>query len=71
MNAYDKRILQFKGGEIEVIDNTIAGGTIITNTEDESVIYVDEPIDLFMIGKEFQRIALMKDPSINPFNHAT
>jgi hypothetical protein len=71
MNAFDKRILQFKGGEIEVQDNVTAGGTIISNSEDDRVIYVDEPLDLFMIGKEFQRIALMKDPSINPFHHAT
>ena len=71
MNAFDKRILQFKGGEIEVQDNVTAGGTIISNTDDDRVIYVDEPLDLFMIGKEFQRIALLKDPSINPFSHAT
>ncbi len=71
MNAYDKRILQFKGGEIEVSDNVTAGGTIISNTDDDRVIYVDEPLDLFMIGKELQRIALLKDPSINPFHHAT
>ena len=71
MNAFDKRILQFKGGEIEVQDNNIAGGTIISNSEDDRVIYVDEPLDLFMIGKEFQRIAMLKDPSINPFHHAT
>jgi len=69
MNAFDKRILQFKGGEIEVLDNTIAGGTIISNSEDDRVIYVDEPMDLYMIGKEFQRIALIKDPAINPFNN--
>ena len=71
MNAFDKRILQFKGGEIEVQDNVTAGGTIISNTDDDRVIYVDEPLDLFMIGKELQRIALLKDPSINPFHHAT
>ena len=71
MNAFDKRILQFKGGEIEVQDNVTAGGTIISNSEDDRVIYVDEPLDLFMIGKELQRIALIKDPSINPFHHAT
>jgi hypothetical protein len=62
MNAFDKRILQFKGGEIEVQDNTIAGGTIISNSEDDRVIYVDESLDLFMIGKELQHIALLKDP---------
>ena len=71
MNAFDKRILQFKGGEIEVSDNVTAGGTIISNVDDDRVIYIDEPLDLFMIGKEFQRIALLKDPSIDPFNHAT
>jgi len=71
MKAFDKRILQFKGGEIEVQDNNIAGGTIISNSEDDRVIYVDEPMDLYMIGKELQRIALMKDPPINPFHHAT
>jgi len=70
MNAFDKRTLQFKGGEIEILDNTIPMGTIISNTVDESVIYIDEPLDLFMIGKEFQRIALLKDSSINPFCHA-
>jgi hypothetical protein len=69
MNAFDKRILQFKGGEIEILDNTIPMGTIINNPADESVIYVDEPLDLFMMGKELQRIALLKDPSINPFNN--
>ena len=69
MNAFDKRILQFKGGEIEILDNTISMGTIINNPADESVIYVDEPLDLFMMGKELQRIALLKDPSINPFNN--
>ena len=68
MNAFDKRTLQFKGGEIEILDNTIPQGTIISNSEDDRVIYVDEPLDLFMIGKELQRIALQKDPSINPFN---
>ena len=71
MNAFDKRILQFKGGEIEVQDNVMAGGTIISNVDDDRIIYVDEPLDLFMIGKELQRIALLKDPSINPFHHAT
>jgi hypothetical protein len=71
MNAFDKRILQFKGGEIEVQDNVTVGGTIISNTDDDRVIYVDEPLDLFMIGKELQRIAMLKDPSINPFHHAT
>ena len=71
MIAFDKRILQFKGGEVEIQDNTIPNGIIICNPNDESVIYVDEPIDLFMIGKELQRIALLKDPSINPFHHAT
>ena len=71
MNAFDKRTLQFKGGEIEILDNTIPQGTMITNTADESVIYVDEPLDLFMIGKELQRIALLKDPTINPLCHAT
>ena len=71
MNAFDKRILQFKGGEIEILDNTIPQGTIITNTADESVIYVDEPIDLFMIGKELQHIAMLKDPTINTLCHAT
>lgn len=71
MNAFDKRILQFKGGEIEVSDNVTAGGTIISNVDDDRIIYVDEPLDLFMIGKELQRIALLKDPSINPFHHAT
>jgi hypothetical protein len=69
MNAFDKRILQFKGGEIEIQDNTIPMGTIICNTGDESVIYVDEPLDLFLIDKELQRIAILKDPSINPFNN--
>jgi hypothetical protein len=69
MNAFDKRILQFKGGEIEILDNTIPLGTIIINPADEGVIYVDEPLDLFMMGKELQRIALLKDPSINPFNN--
>ncbi len=71
MNATDKRILEFKGGEIEIFDNVMPGSTIINNTDDDRVIYVDEPLDLFMIGKELQRIALLKDPSINPFNHAT
>ena len=71
MNAFDKRILQFKGGEIEILDNTIPMGTIIINPADENVIYVDEPLDLFMMGKELQRIALLKDPSINPFNDKT
>jgi hypothetical protein len=71
MNAFDKRILQFKGGEIEVSDNVTAGGTIISNADDERFIYVDEPLDLFMIGKELQRTALLKDPFINPFHHAT
>ena len=71
MNAYDKRILQFKGGEIEVSDNVTASGTIISNVDDDRIIYVDEPLDLFMIGKELQRIALLKDPTINPFCHAT
>ncbi|MEI6435539.1 MAG: hypothetical protein WCP32_11890 [Bacteroidota bacterium] len=71
MMAFDKRILQFEGGEIELLDNSIAKGTIISNPSDERVIYVDEPLDLYLIGKEFQRIALLKDPSINPFNHAT
>ena len=71
MNAYDKRILQFKGGEIEVSDNVTTSGTIISNSEDDRVIYIDEPLDLFMIGKELQRIALLKDPTINPFCHAT
>ncbi len=71
MNAFDKRILQFKGGELEVSDNVTAGGTIISNVDDDRIIYVDEPLDLFMIGKELQRIALLKDPSINPFHHAT
>ena len=56
MNAFDKRTLQFKGGEIEILDNTIPQGTIISNSEDDRVIYVDEPLDLFMIGKELQRI---------------
>ncbi len=71
MNAFDKRILQFKGGEIEICDNNTAGATIISNSEDDRVIYVDEPLDLFMIGKELQRIAMLKDPSINTFHHAT
>jgi hypothetical protein len=71
MNAFDKRILQFKGGELEVSDNVTAGGTIISNVDDDRIIYIDEPLDLFMIGKELQRIALLKDPSINPFHHAT
>ena len=71
MNAIDKRILEFGGGEIDIFDNVTAGGTIINNIQDESVIYVDEPLDLFMIGKELQRIALLKDPTINPFSQAT
>ena len=54
------------GGEIEIHDNTIPMGTIISNTDDDRVIYIDEPIYLFMIGKELQRIALLKNPSINP-----
>ena len=69
MNAYDKRILQFKGGEIEVCDTVTASGSIISNSDDDRIIYVDEPLDLFLIGKEFPRIALLKDPSINPFNN--
>ncbi len=68
MNATDKRILEFKGGEIEIFDNVKPGSTIINNTDDDRVIYVDEPLNLFLIGKELQRIALLKDPSINPFN---
>jgi hypothetical protein len=71
MNAIDKRILEFHGGEIEIFDNVTAGGTIINNTLDERLIYVDEPLELFMIGKELQRIAMLKDPTINPFHHAT
>ena len=71
MNAFDKRTLQFKGGEIEILDNTIPQGTIISNSEDDRVIYVDEPLDLFMIGKELQRIALLKDSTLNPLCHAT
>ena len=71
MNAINKRILEFRGGEIEIFDNVTARGTIINNTQDERVIYVDEPLDLFMIGKELQRIALLKDPTINPPCHAT
>jgi hypothetical protein len=39
MNAFDKRILQFKGVEIEVSDNVNAGGTIISNVDDERFIY--------------------------------
>ena len=71
MNAFDKRTLQFKGGEIEILDNTIPQGTMIANTTDESVIYVDEPLDLFMIGKELQQITLLTDPTLNPLCHAT
>ena len=71
MNATDKRILEFKGGEIEIFDNVTPGSTIINNTDDDRVIYVDEPLDLFLIGKELQRIALLKDPTLNPFHHAT
>ena len=69
MIAFDKRILQFKGGELEVSDNVNAEATIISNSDDDRAIYVDEPLDLFMIGKELQRIALLKDPSINPLNN--
>ena len=69
MIAFDKRILQFKGGELEVSDNVSAEATIISNSDDDRAIYVDEPLDLFMIGKELQRIALLKDPSINPLNN--
>jgi hypothetical protein len=71
MKAFDKRVIQFKGGEIELIDSNSDHGTLISNLEDDRTIYVDEPLDLFLIGKELQRIALLKDPSINPFNHAT
>lgn len=71
MKAFDKRVLRFKGGEIELLDNTTIRGTMISNLEDDRTIYVDEPLDLFLIGQELQRIALLKDPSINPFNHAT
>lgn len=71
MKTFDKRVIQFKGGEIELHDNTCHRGTIISNLEDDRTIYVDEPLDLFLIGQELQRIALLKDPSINPFNHAT
>jgi hypothetical protein len=71
MNAIDKRILEFSSGEIEIFDNVTPSATIINNTQDERVIYVDEPLDLFMIGKELQRIALLKDPTINLICHAT
>ena len=57
MIAFDKRVLRFEGGEIELLDNTIPKGTIISNFSDERVIYVDEPLDLFLTGKEFQLLS--------------